>query len=87
MTFTVTIQRTGDRFTVEAGETILQAGLRQGIKLPYGCHGGLFGACISRIIAGRIVYPDGPPPALEGDKSMVGQGLCCVGFPACDLVI
>ena len=41
MLYTVTIPSTGARFTVEAGETILQAGLRQGVTLPYGCHGGM----------------------------------------------
>lgn len=87
MSYTVTIHSTGVRFTVEAGETILQAGLRQGITLPYGCHGGLCGVCISRVIEGRIVYPDGPPPALSEEDAGSGKGLCCVGRPGSDLVI
>jgi len=87
MAYTVTIPSSGERFTVETGETILQAGLRQGIVLPYGCHGGLCGVCLSRIIKGRILYPEGPPPALADEEAMAGQGLCCVGYPASDLVI
>jgi CDP-4-dehydro-6-deoxyglucose reductase len=87
MAYTVTIPSSGEQFTVEAGETILQAGLRQGIRLPHGCRGGLCGACLSRIIAGRIAYPQGPPPALVDDEIMENNGLCCVGFPASDLVI
>ena len=87
MAYTVTIPSSGKQFTVEAGETILQAGLRQGIKLPYGCHGGLCGVCVSRIIAGRIVYPEGVPPALAEQEILEDQGLCCVGVPADDLVI
>ena len=87
MTYTITIRSTGVRFTVEVGETILQAGLRQGIKLPYGCHGGLCGVCVSRVIEGRIIYPDGPPPALAEEDTGSGNGLCCVGVPASDLVI
>jgi len=87
MTCSVTIHGTGVRFTVEAGETILQAGLRQGVKLPFGCHGGVCGVCISRVIEGRIAYPDGQPLALPEEDGESGMGLCCVGHPCSDLVI
>ena len=87
MPYTVTIPSTGVRFTVEAGETILQAGLRQGVTLPYGCHGGMCGVCISRVLEGRITYPDGSPLALAEEDAGSGIGLCCVGHPGSDLVI
>ncbi|MGB7931471.1 MAG: 2Fe-2S iron-sulfur cluster-binding protein [Gammaproteobacteria bacterium] len=87
MTYTVTIRSYGDRFTVEAGETILQAGLRQGVTQTCGCHGGMCGVCISRIIDGRITYPDGPPLALAEEDAGSGKGLVCVGYPGSDLVI
>jgi len=85
MPLTVTIQSTGENFTVEVGETILQAALRQGIALPHGCYNGVCGACISRIVSGRIDYPDGQPLALFEEDA--GKGLCCVGHPRGDLVI
>ncbi len=72
---------------MEAGETILQAGLRQGVTLPYGCHGGLCGVCISRISGGWITYPDGPPLALADEDTGGEKDLCCVGHPGSDLVI
>jgi ferredoxin len=87
MPYTVTIPSTGARFTVEAGETILQAGLRQGVTLPYGCHGGMCGVCISRVLEGRITYPEGPPLALAEADVLENKGLCCVGHPGSDLVI
>jgi CDP-4-dehydro-6-deoxyglucose reductase len=87
MTYTVTIPSRGQRFIVEVGESILEAGLRQGIKLPFGCHSGVCGACISRIIEGRIDYPGGQPLALPEEEAGLGKGLCCVGCPASDLVI
>ena len=87
MPYTVTIPSTGVRFTVEAGETILQAGLRQGVTLPYGCHGGMCGVCISRVLEGRITYPEGPPLALAEEDANENKGLCCVGHPGSDLVI
>ncbi len=87
MPFTVTIHSTGDRFPVGDGESILAAARRQGIELPYGCANGTCGFCISRIIEGRIDYPDGHPLALPDDEAGAGKGLCCVGHPAADLVI
>jgi ferredoxin len=87
MTCTVTISTTGERFHVEEGETILQAAQRQGVSLPYGCDSGICGVCISRVIEGRIEYPDGDPMALFDEDVQAGKGLCCVGHPCGDLVI
>jgi ferredoxin len=87
MGFTVTISTTGERFQVETGETILQAAQRQGVLLPYGCDSGICGVCISRVIEGRIEYPDGDPLALFDEDVQAGKGLCCVGHPSGDLVI
>ena len=85
MPATVTLHSTGERIYVEDGETILQAALRQGIRLPHGCYNGVCGACISRIISGGIDYPDGQPMALFAEDA--DKGLCCVGVPRGDLVI
>ncbi|NDH33685.1 MAG: CDP-6-deoxy-delta-3,4-glucoseen reductase, partial [Betaproteobacteria bacterium] len=40
MTWTVTIEPAGKQFMAEADETLLEAALRQGIVLPYGCKDG-----------------------------------------------
>ena len=42
--FQVTVQPSGRAFTVEAGEAILAAAIRQGIGLPYGCKDGACGS-------------------------------------------
>jgi len=87
MRCSVTISTTGERFLVEEGETILQAALRQGITIPYGCDSGICGVCICRVHAGRIEYPDGEPMALLEEDVQAGKGLCCVGRPLGDLLI
>ena len=87
MPFSVTLETTGESFVVEEGETILQAAQRQRIAIPYGCDSGICGVCISRIVAGGIVYPDGQPMALLDEDLQAGKGLCCVGHPGSDLVI
>lgn len=85
MTHTVTIQSSGVQFTVEEGESVLHAARRNGIAFPCGCHTGVCGACISRILSGQMFYPGGQPMALFGEHE--DKGLCCVGFPRSDLVI
>jgi CDP-4-dehydro-6-deoxyglucose reductase len=87
MTYTVTIRNSGERFIVEAGESILKAGLRQGVTLPWGCDSGVCGACVYTIIEGRVEYPDGEPFSLFEEDRDAGRGLCCVGYPLSDLVI
>ena len=54
--FQVTVQPSGRAFTVEAGEAILAAAIRQGIGLPYGCKDGACGSCKSRKLEGTVVH-------------------------------
>ena len=43
MSYRITINPSGHTFNTEAEETILQAALRQGFPLPYGCRNGACG--------------------------------------------
>ena len=87
MSYKVTVKNSGECFTVDTGENILLAARRQGITLPYGCDNGVCGACVYKIIAGSVDYPDGQPFALLDEDIEAGKGLCCVGHPASDLEI
>lgn len=70
MSFTVSVAPSGTSFTVEPGENLLTAALRQNVALPYGCRGGRCGACIATLTEGEVSYPGGMlPPALEGEAS------------------
>ncbi|MGB5540331.1 MAG: 2Fe-2S iron-sulfur cluster-binding protein, partial [Gammaproteobacteria bacterium] len=44
MTHRVTIQSSGHSFTVDDSESVLDAALRQGVILPYGCRNGACGS-------------------------------------------
>jgi CDP-4-dehydro-6-deoxyglucose reductase len=66
MSFHVKTEPGGHRFIAEPGETLLEAALRQGIGLPYGCRNGQCGSCLARLLAGRVSYPSGRTEALEG---------------------
>jgi CDP-4-dehydro-6-deoxyglucose reductase len=86
MTFQVRIENSQHHFTVESGESILDAALHQGIGLPYGCRNGACGSCIATLIAGRIQYPDGEPDALA-DLDAADKIVVCQAHPQSDLVI
>lgn len=87
MSYKVTIRNSGECFSVETGESILNAAKRHSVTLPYGCDDGVCGACIYTIIEGCVQYPGGQPFALFEEDLKAGKGLCCVGHPGSDMVI
>ena len=52
--FEVTIAGSGKTFTVEEGETVLAAALRQGVMLPYSCKNGTCGSCKGLVEEGMV---------------------------------
>lgn len=85
MTFDIQTQPAGHHFEAKAGETLLEAALRQGVILPYGCRGGQCGSCIATLISGKIAYPSGNIQALEGREP--SACLVCQAVPESDLVL
>ncbi len=51
----VTLRPSGHQFTVEGRLTLLQAGLRAGLALSYGCGNGSCGMCKVRVSAGQVI--------------------------------
>lgn len=74
-------------FTVEPDESILDAALRQGIALPYGCRAGSCGVCACRRLEGDINYPEGPPLGLTDREIREGWMLACRAHAVEDLVL
>jgi len=74
-------------FTVNEGESILSAALRQGVMLPYSCRNGTCGSCKGRLEAGEVFYPFHPPLALSREEIAAGSALMCQAEPTGDLVI
>ena len=52
MAYTVKLNRQNITFLVNEDESILEAALKQGINLPYGCRNGECGSCIAEITEG-----------------------------------
>ena len=68
----VTVRPSGHEFFVEGRDTLLQAGLKAGLKLNYGCGNGTCGLCKARVVEGEVVkampfdYPLSEAERLQG---------------------
>ena len=87
MTFTITVEPSGRRFTASPDETILTAAIRQGIGLPYGCRDGACGSCKCRLLAGEVTHGAHQPSALSADEEAAGYVLTCCGTARSDVVL
>ncbi|HEX2539746.1 MAG TPA: CDP-6-deoxy-delta-3,4-glucoseen reductase [Caldimonas sp.] len=87
MPFTVTVQPSGTSFSVERDEPILQAAIRQGIGLPYGCKDGACGSCKCRILEGRVIHGAHQQKALSAEEETAGLVLTCQAAPQTDIVL
>ena len=87
MPYQITIQPSGHVFFADAGETILQAALREGFSLPYGCRNGACGTCKGKIIQGMVDFGSYNESALSEVEKKAGMALFCRAVPLTELVI
>jgi CDP-4-dehydro-6-deoxyglucose reductase len=87
MSFQVTVLPSGRSFDIEAQETVLDAGLRHGIVLPYGCKNGACGSCRAKVVQGSIEQGPHQPQALRREDARQGHALLCCATAQSDLVI
>jgi CDP-4-dehydro-6-deoxyglucose reductase len=73
----VTLRPSGHQFTVEGHETLLQAGMRAGLKLNYGCGNGTCGMCKVRVTAGQVVRTMATDYPLSEVEKGQGYVLAC----------
>ena len=87
MTAHVRTQPAGHDFFVEGNDSLLDAGLRAGLALSYGCSDGRCGRCKARLLAGRV------KPIGAGDRGLTAAEhhehdiLLCANTAVTDLVI
>ncbi len=73
--------------TVRAGETLLEAGLREGFALPYECRNGGCGKCLCTVLHGQVDHGTYQRSALSDAQRLQGQTLLCCATPLGDLEI
>ena len=83
----VTIQSSGHSFTVNDGETVLAAALREGIVIAYGCRSGVCGTCKGSLVEGSIDYGTYQEQAMSEAERRAGKALFCQARPHSDLTI
>lgn len=87
MTYTVTVEPTGEQIEVEDGQTILQAALRQGVWLPFACGHGTCATCKITVLDGDVDVGAASPFALMDSERDDGKVLACCATVESDVTI
>ncbi|MFN7096123.1 MAG: 2Fe-2S iron-sulfur cluster-binding protein [Gammaproteobacteria bacterium] len=87
MSFVVRIKPDNLVFFIEPGENILDAALRQGFEFSYGCQQGSCGTCATKLLEGKVSYPENEPIGLEEDEAAANFILLCSAVAESDLVL
>ncbi len=87
MPFQITVQPSGRSFETDPGETILAAGIRQGIGLPYGCKDGACGSCKCKKLDGTVVHGAHQSKALSAEEEANGYVLTCCAVAQTPVVL
>ena len=87
MAFNISVLPSGRSFEADAGETMLVAGIRQGVGLPYGCKDGACGSCKCKKLAGTVVHGPHQEKALSAQEEADGYVLTCCGTATSDVVL
>lgn len=87
MPYRIAIQPSGHRFTANEGETVLEAALRQGVRIAYGCRNGACGTCKGRLLEGTVEYGAYREQALSEAEQRAGYALLCCARPRSDLAL
>ena len=87
MSFKVTVLPTRHEFTVEDGQSVLDAALAAGIVLPYSCRNGACSTCKGKVVEGSYDPGRGTAQIVEQSERDQGYTLFCQTRPLSDLTI
>ncbi len=87
MTAQVTVLPSGHDFFVEGADTILEAGLRGGLALNYGCSNGLCGLCKVRVVSGEVKKMQNHDYVVTEAEKGLGYILSCSNTAVSDVVL
>ncbi len=87
MTAHVEIKPSGREFFVDGNDSLLEAALRSGLSLDYGCSIGSCGKCKARIVSGQVHRTRHSDYALTAAEKNAGVVLMCCNTALTDLVM
>jgi CDP-4-dehydro-6-deoxyglucose reductase, E3 len=87
MAFQILVEPSGRQFEALADETILAAGLRQGVGMPYGCKDGACGSCKCKKLSGDVSHGAHQSKALSIEEEAQGYVLACCATAHSDVVL
>lgn len=87
MTAQVTVLPSKQDFLVEGHDTLLEAAMRSGIPLNYGCSGGNCGLCKARVLSGEVKKTRPHDFVISEAEKNQGYILLCSNTAVSDLVI
>jgi CDP-4-dehydro-6-deoxyglucose reductase len=83
----VTILPSRHDFLLEGQDTLLEAAMRAGIPLNYGCSGGNCGLCKARVVSGQVKKTRHHDFVISDDQKEQGFVLLCSNTAVTDVVI
>ncbi|MCS5517235.1 2Fe-2S iron-sulfur cluster-binding protein [Pseudomonas qingdaonensis] len=87
MSFTLQIQPVGLSCPVNAGQSVLDAALADGLMLKHSCRTGTCGSCKGQVLSGEVDHADSPLAVLSEAERAQGLALFCCARARSDLVI
>jgi toluene monooxygenase electron transfer component len=79
--FDISFDRTSQSYTCGPDDTLLRAGLRAGLNLPYECSVGQCGSCKIQLVEGEVTSPQATPSVLSPRDFERGRRLACQSIP------
>jgi CDP-4-dehydro-6-deoxyglucose reductase len=83
----VQVKPSGHEFFVDGNDSLLEAALRAGLSLDYGCSAGSCGKCKARVVSGQVHRLRHSDYAFSAAEKAAGVVLMCCHTAATDLVI
>jgi CDP-4-dehydro-6-deoxyglucose reductase len=87
MTAHVLVKPSGHEFFVDGNDSLLEAALRAGLSLDYGCSAGSCGKCKARVVSGQVHRTRHSDYVLTAAEKNAGVVLMCCNTALTDVVI
>lgn len=87
MSHVITLSPSGNRFSCTRGQTILVAGLAEGVGLPFSCRSGLCRSCRGKVLQGQVDPGEVHPAYLNERDRALGYVHLCQAHALSDCII